>query len=365
MTKPATLSACMIVRNEDEFLPGCLESIRFLVDEIIIIDTRLPEDPPDRTKELAEQYDAKYFSSPWQDHFAFHRNESFEHATGDWLFVMDADEKLCNPNHAGEELVPEVFKTYLTMIPEEDDLLTVNCYDIKREKLHGNYVHPRFIRNHRGIHWASKRHNKLQGYRLIGATNIDIEHYGYGLSKERMDAKLQGIRKSMLEMIKEEPNNPDLYYHLAIVYRSLGKYNAFYQTGRKAIDKYERRDGDRASEGLVMFGGLYCQMGLACLKGGQVDVGINLIETGLLLMPKDIDLHVALAQAGWKTKNMEMVKAACEGYFENLPLYRERPSDYGNKATYGVTEEKEKLMAYWQKEALEELGEKIGSRQSA
>ena len=274
--------------------------------------------------------------------------------------MIDADEKFCNPNHADEPVVPEVFKTYLNMVPEQYDLLTVNCYDMKRGKLHGNYVHPRFISNHKGIHWANKRHNKLQGYRLIAATDIDIEHYGYALSKERMDAKLQGIRKSMLEMIKVEPNNPDLYYHLAIVYRSLGKHNAFYQTGRKAIDLYEKRDGDRASEGLVMFGGLYCQMGLACLQGKQMEVGINLIETGLLLMPKDIDLFVALAQAGWKTENMGMVKVACEGYFENLPLYRKIPSDYGNKATYGATKEKEALMTRWQEYALEELSVAAG-----
>ncbi len=358
MVKPATLSACMMVRNEDEFLPGCLESIRFLVDEIIIIDTRLPEDPPDRTKELAEQYGAKVFDYPWEDHFANHRNQSFKHATSDWLFVIDADEKLRNPNHFGEKLVPEVFKTYLAMMPADIDLLAVNCYDIKKGKVWGTYVHPRFVRNNGIIRWINKRHNKLKGYRYTASTDIDIEHRGYGLSEERMNAKLQGIRKSMLEMIKEEPGNPHLYYHLAIAYRGLGKPNAFYQTGRKAIDLYERhygRHGEDVEEALRMFGNLYYYMGVECLQRKQEAVGINLIETGLLLMPKDIDLHVGLAQAGWLTEDMEMVKAACAGYFEYLPRYRERPDEFGNKATYGATEEKEELMAHWQKEALEEL----------
>ncbi|RKX21112.1 MAG: glycosyltransferase, partial [Candidatus Zixiibacteriota bacterium] len=89
-----TISACMIVKNEEELLPGCLDSIRDLVDEIIIVDTG----SDDKTMEIARSYGAKIFEQPWEGNFSKHRNYSMEQATSDWILIIDADEKLDNSN---------------------------------------------------------------------------------------------------------------------------------------------------------------------------------------------------------------------------------------------------------------------------
>ena len=61
----ATLSLCMIVRNEEQCLAQCLESVRDIVDEMIIVDTG----STDRTVEIAEKYGARIFHHPWRNSF--------------------------------------------------------------------------------------------------------------------------------------------------------------------------------------------------------------------------------------------------------------------------------------------------------
>ena len=87
MTK---LSLCMIVKNEEKFLEQCLNSVRELVDEIVIVDTG----STDKTKEIAAKFTNKIFDFQWCDDFSAARNESLKHATGDWILVLDADETI-------------------------------------------------------------------------------------------------------------------------------------------------------------------------------------------------------------------------------------------------------------------------------
>ncbi|MDP3989672.1 MAG: glycosyltransferase [archaeon] len=84
------LSLCMIVKNEEEHLESCLNSVNDLVDEIVIVDTG----STDKTKEIAKKFTKKLFDFAWCDDFAAARNESLKHATGDWVLVLDGDETL-------------------------------------------------------------------------------------------------------------------------------------------------------------------------------------------------------------------------------------------------------------------------------
>ena len=80
----------MIVKNEEEMLPGCLEPLRGVVDEMIVVDTG----STDRTVEIAESFGARVVHFPWNGSFSDARNASIEAATGDWLMYLDADEHM-------------------------------------------------------------------------------------------------------------------------------------------------------------------------------------------------------------------------------------------------------------------------------
>src|SRR3990167_11155445 len=98
-SKQPRLSLCMIVKDEERFLPACLESVRGLVDELIIVDTG----SSDKTKEIAQRFinkvGGKLLDFVWINDFSAARNESLKHATGDWILVLDADEVIAHRDH--------------------------------------------------------------------------------------------------------------------------------------------------------------------------------------------------------------------------------------------------------------------------
>ena len=82
------ISLCMIVKNEEEVIGRCLESVSGLVDEIIIVDTG----STDRTKEIVKKYTNRVFDFQWIDDFAAARNFSFQQATQEYILWLDADD---------------------------------------------------------------------------------------------------------------------------------------------------------------------------------------------------------------------------------------------------------------------------------
>ena len=84
------ISVCMIVKNEEDNITQCLSSVRDVADEIVVVDTG----SCDNTLAIAQSFGAKVFSCPWEDNFSIPRNVSLEHAQGEWILMIDADEQL-------------------------------------------------------------------------------------------------------------------------------------------------------------------------------------------------------------------------------------------------------------------------------
>ena len=86
----ARLTLCLIARNEEEMLPGCLASVRGVVDEVVVVDTG----STDRTRQVAAEAGALVLDRPWDDDFAAPRNLALSRATAGWVLALDADERL-------------------------------------------------------------------------------------------------------------------------------------------------------------------------------------------------------------------------------------------------------------------------------
>lgn len=84
----ATISLCMIVKNEEAVLGRCLACVKDAVDEIIIADTG----STDRTKEIAAQFTERVYDFPWRDDFAAARNFVFSKAEMEYQMWLDADD---------------------------------------------------------------------------------------------------------------------------------------------------------------------------------------------------------------------------------------------------------------------------------
>jgi glycosyltransferase involved in cell wall biosynthesis len=82
------LSIVLAVRNEEGNLARCLDSVKGIADEIVVVD----EHSTDKTVEIAKKFGAKVFLEPHHDLFHITKQIALEKATGDWILQLDADE---------------------------------------------------------------------------------------------------------------------------------------------------------------------------------------------------------------------------------------------------------------------------------
>lgn len=83
------ISACIITLNEEKNLPRCLNSIRELVDEIIVVDSG----STDRTNYIATEFNARFIRNEWNGYVA-QKNFAISKAKFNWVLSLDADEEL-------------------------------------------------------------------------------------------------------------------------------------------------------------------------------------------------------------------------------------------------------------------------------
>src|SRR5438876_482855 len=85
----SSLSAYLIVKNEARDLPACLESLKGLADQVVVVD----DESTDRTVALCKEWGAKVFSRKL-DGFGTQKQYALDQCTGDWVLSIDADERV-------------------------------------------------------------------------------------------------------------------------------------------------------------------------------------------------------------------------------------------------------------------------------
>ncbi len=85
-----SLSAILIAKNEERDLPGCLESLRGLASQIVVV---VSDDTTDKTEEIAESFGAKIVRRKFDD-YARMRQASLDAAESDWCLWIDPDERV-------------------------------------------------------------------------------------------------------------------------------------------------------------------------------------------------------------------------------------------------------------------------------
>lgn len=213
LRRRSRVSACMIVKNEEELLPQCLDSIRDWVDEIIVVDTG----SSDNTVEIARSYGARIFHQPWEGDFSKHRNYSIEQATGDWIFIIDADECVVREDVA-----------QLRQVLDQPDykIVSINVYNVGGKNLETVTFLPsvRFFKRELELRYEGIVHNLLEipPEASVLRAGVRIKHYGYGLSPEKMKAKFERSRALLEKQLKENPDNFHAHFNYAQLLRGQG-----------------------------------------------------------------------------------------------------------------------------------------------
>ncbi len=209
----ATVTACMIVKDEEEMLPRCLDSIRHWVNEIVVVDTG----STDRTVEIAESYGARVFHQPWEGDFSKHRNHSIAQASSDWVFIIDADEQVCPQD------VPLIEKV---LSQNDYNIISINVFNVTGAKEdHVTFLPSiRFFRRRLGLTYEGIVHNLLvpPDDEPIMRAGIRLKHYGYGLSPEKMKAKIDRSKALLEKQIAADPDNAFALFNYAQLLRGEG-----------------------------------------------------------------------------------------------------------------------------------------------
>ena len=201
-----TLSVCMIVKDEEEVLGACLESVKDWADEIIVVDTG----STDKTVEIAESFGAKIFKQEWQNDFSFHRNYAMEQATTEWILTLDADERV--PKGDGGTLKGILAGT-------ECDVVAVDLLNVYGDPpvIKGRTPQIRVFRRSYDPKYTGKVHNRpvVKKDSVIFRVPFRIVHIGYDLPPEKMDEKFQRTVSMCRRLTKDEPDDPTSWFHLA------------------------------------------------------------------------------------------------------------------------------------------------------
>ncbi len=230
MSEP-TVSLCMIARNESRLLARCLESVRGVVDEIIVVDTG----STDATPQVAAAYGARVVHEVWRNDFARARNRSLEEAHSDWILVLDAD----------EELAPEsrpLLKPRLAATAAEGLQVCVRSFLPASDLLSYDDLYlTRLFRNRPAYRYEQPIHEQIRpaierAGGVVIVSDLMIFHYGYAQqTAQGQDRRAQRNLAILERALEAAPNDPYLHYQLGVTYQALGQPERAAEALRKAL----------------------------------------------------------------------------------------------------------------------------------
>ena len=172
-----TVSLCMIVKNEERILARCLDSLKGLMDEIIIVDTG----STDRTKEIAAAYTDRIYDFVWTGDFSEARNFAFSKAGMEYIYSADADEVLDAENRTAflrmkQALLPEI---EIVQMYYANQLSNGTIYNYDKE------LRPKLFKRNRTFRWQGAIHEQIGITPVIYDSEICIQHMPEENHKDR------------------------------------------------------------------------------------------------------------------------------------------------------------------------------------
>ncbi|MEH1906999.1 tetratricopeptide repeat protein [Nostoc sp.] len=230
------LSLCMIVKNEAATLPKCLNSVRKVVDEMVVLDTG----SIDHTPNIAQQLGAKVYHFKWCNDFSAARNAALKYVTGDWILVLDADETLT------PTIVPQLREAIA-----RDEYLLINLVrqEVGAEQSPYSLV-SRLFRNHPDIRFDRPYHalvddsvsailTKEPHWQVGYLPGVALLHTGYQKSAIAQNNKYAKAATAMSGFLATHPDDPYVCSKLGALYVETGKISQGMELLRRGISVAE------------------------------------------------------------------------------------------------------------------------------
>lgn len=214
-----SISLCMIVKDEEEVLSRCLDSVKDIVDEIIIVDTG----SKDKTKQIAKLYTTKVFDFQWKDDFSLARNYSFSKATMNYILWLDADDIILEDDRV------KLMELKENMDPDVD--VVMMRYNVGFDEA-GNvtmsYFRERLLKRRKSYTWKDPVHEYIDIRGRVINSDINITHRK---NKAATDRNLKIFKKMVSKHKQLSPRS--LYYYAKELY-----YNNKFHSAIKYYEKF-------------------------------------------------------------------------------------------------------------------------------
>lgn len=276
LNKP-TVALCLIVQNEEELIFPCLNSVKGIVDDYIVVDTG----SSDETVKLAVAAGANVFHFPWTSDFAAARNFALTQAVSDWVLVLDADETL-------EPVNPEAFLQLLCEPSIEGYFVRIkNLIGAGSEETWDEAV--RLFRNKAAYRFSGSIHEQvalsilnLNGGQGLAHAPLTILHGGYLDERLARKHKFQRNTQILKHALSESPHDPFLLYCLALEYYQHHEVSEGLVCLEKAVPRLQGQEG--------YFGhALYC-LAWGLLYQGRIERLIDFTAESLQMLPRHTGL---------------------------------------------------------------------------
>lgn len=271
----------MIVRDNQNTIRPCIESIRPWVDEMIVVDTG----SSDETRMIVESYGAKLGYFDWIDDFSAARNKSLELASGEWIFWMDSD----------DTITPECGKKLRDLADSEHAEATMAYVMQVRCPSNGDsgcseftvVDHVKMFRNREDLRFEGRIHEQvLMPIRRIGGevvwTDIYVEHSGSEHSLESRRRKNERDLRILRKDLEERPDHPFILFNFAMTYAEIGEFGEALAWLERCLDVSSPEES-HVSKALAYQVNCLFQL-------GRIDDALNTSEMARQLYPDDVEL---------------------------------------------------------------------------
>ena len=201
------ISLCMIVKNEEDVIGRCLECVKEVVDEIIIVDTG----SSDSTIEIASKYTSKIYNFEWVDDFSKARNYSFSKATKDYIMWLDADDIILEKDLLELRELKKTLDTSVDIV-----MMKYNVAFDEKNNPTLTYYRERLLSRKKNYQWISPIHEVISPYGNVIYSDIAISHKKLHASDKSRNLKI--FNKMIEEGITLDARQQfyyarELYYH--------------------------------------------------------------------------------------------------------------------------------------------------------
>lgn len=232
MSTTPRISLCLIVKDEEDFLGPCLDSARALAHEIVVVDTG----STDGTVAIARSRGARVIDFPWTGSFSEARNVSLDAATGDFVLVLDADERLAPASVA---VVQAIVAREAPDAPPTVYLPLIDNRDQEGNALGADHM-PRLWRSRPELRFTGRVHEQIgvgvPGLRRVYDDAIRIVHLGYDPTVASERGKGARNRALLEAELAARPDDPAVWFYLAKEHYAAGEDAAALAGFRRVID---------------------------------------------------------------------------------------------------------------------------------